>query len=561
MTAGVPLAGYQRKGSHPPSGHTTLGHMGPVRLLTTVLLCLVGSGLVAPAAGAQAPTDPAAWLYDPGNVVEIDMTLPQTSIDALNADPGEYQNGTLTLTAGGEQYGPFNVGIRLKGSGSFRDLSGKAAFKVKLPRAPDPTFLGLRTLTLNNMVQDRSMIHEGLAYEAFRSAGVAAPRTGYAYVRVNGEDYGVYLNLETIDRVMLPRWFGSTQHLYEGEYDAQGGVDVIPGNAGRFGVDEGDGADLSDLNALIAAVNGDDGDWSDRMAAVADLQQMTRMWAVEKYIGHWDGYSGRRAFNQPNNYFLHSDSSGIFRMLPWGTDQTWTQRLAFDGEAGVMFARCLADASCSSMYRDAVREVRSRIGELDLDARAASTAALLAPWQQKDPRREYSLEDIRTAVEATRGFLKVRPDDAAEWLDLHVSQPPTGTPAVSPPTEKPAVSPTGPAPDLRSPLLGMRTGPRQRALRNRGVIVRIRCDEPCTYRIYGRLDLRRGGHKIALKQRRGQLPANRTTRQRLVLSSLSVRSLRRALRRGARVRARVLARVRDRTGNLTVRSRLVRLTR
>ena len=85
-------------------------------------------------------------------------------------------------------------------------------------------------------------------------------RTGYAYVRVNGEDYGVYLNLETIDRVMLPRfWFGSTQHLYEGEYDAQGGVDVFPGNAGRFGVDQGDEADLSDLDALIAAVNGDGG--------------------------------------------------------------------------------------------------------------------------------------------------------------------------------------------------------------------------------------------------------------------------------------------------------------
>ena len=107
--------------------------MGPVRLLTTVSLCLVGSALAAPAAGAQAPTDPAAWLYDPGHVVEIDMTLPQTSLDALNAVPDEYQDGTFKLTTGDEQYGPFNVGIRLKGSASFRDLSGKAAFKVKLP--------------------------------------------------------------------------------------------------------------------------------------------------------------------------------------------------------------------------------------------------------------------------------------------------------------------------------------------------------------------------------------------------------------------------------------------
>ncbi len=249
------------------------------------------------------------------------------------------------------------------------------------------------------------MIHEVLAYEAFRSAGIAAPRTGYAYVRLNGSRTTAFTSTSRrLIAVMLPRWFDSTQHLYEGEADTQGGVDVLPGNAGRFGVDEGDEADLSDLSALIAAANGDGGDWSDRMAAVADLQQMTRMWAVEKYIGHWDGDTGRRAINQPNNYFLHSDSSGIFRMLPWGTDQTWGVRLAFGGEAGVMFDKCLTDASCSSMYRDAVREVRSAIDELDLDAQAASTAALLAPWQEKDPRREDPLEYIQAFVKATKGL-------------------------------------------------------------------------------------------------------------------------------------------------------------
>ena len=45
-----------------------------------------------------------------------------------------------------------------------------------------------------------------------------ASRTGYAYVRVNGSDYGVYLNVETLDDVSLPRWFASTGHLYEGTY-------------------------------------------------------------------------------------------------------------------------------------------------------------------------------------------------------------------------------------------------------------------------------------------------------------------------------------------------------
>ena len=87
----------------------------------------------------------------------------------------------------------------------------KAAFKLKLAHTvKGQRFLGLKTLTLNNMVQDPSMVHELLAYEAFRAVGIPAPRTGYAFVRVNGADYGVYLNVETLDDVSLPRWFSST---------------------------------------------------------------------------------------------------------------------------------------------------------------------------------------------------------------------------------------------------------------------------------------------------------------------------------------------------------------
>jgi spore coat protein CotH len=61
------------------------------------------------------------------------------------------------------------------------------------------------------------------------------------------------------------------------------------------------------------------------MSAVADLDQMTRMWAAEAYLGHWDGYASWNT----NNYYLHADGDGRFTMLPWGTDQTLVDRTAF----------------------------------------------------------------------------------------------------------------------------------------------------------------------------------------------------------------------------------------
>jgi len=115
--------------------------------------------------------------------------------------------------------------------------------------------------------------------------------------------------------------------------------------------------------------------------------------------------------------------------------------------------------------------------------------------------------------------------------------------------------------DSTSPRLGLRTGSRQRPLRNRGVIVRVRCNEPCSYRVGGRLNIKRGKRKITLRQRTGSLRANRTGRLRLRFTSRSAKVLRRALRRNRRVRVRVEVRVRDRAGNLTRGNRLFRLVR
>jgi len=382
-------------------------------------------------ASADPSPDPASWLFEPTAVARIELTLPPASLAGLEEVPDEYQPGTLSLRGTGGEVGPLEVGIRLKGSvGSFRPLSGKAAFKVKLDEYVDgQTLLGLKKLTLNNMVQDPSMIHETLAYEAFRAAGVPASRTGYAFLTVNGEDYGLYLNVETLDKVSLPRLFASTRHLYEAGY----ATDVTPGGAAAYEVDEGKKSERGDLEALIAAADGGSGDWSDGVAPFADLDEMTGAWAVERYIGHWDGYAGRALPTTPNNYYLHSDDSGLFTMLPWGTDQTWRERLPFDADGGLLLDRCLGDASCAALYREAVRRARDTIGGLGLPHRIEEIAAAIRPWQVADPRREQTMKQVDLAVAGVGEFVERRAEDVAVWLgEPRPPAPPPALPTVTP---------------------------------------------------------------------------------------------------------------------------------
>ena len=88
-----------------------------------------------------------------------------------------------------------------------------------------------------------------------------------------------------------------------------------PGEAGTYEIDEGDEDDRADLEALVTAANATGGDWSEGIAATADLGEMTRMWAGEQYLGHWDGYSVETLATTPNNYYLHSDDAGLFSMV------------------------------------------------------------------------------------------------------------------------------------------------------------------------------------------------------------------------------------------------------
>lgn len=502
----------------------------PPRGAHLALLAAVAAALLAAAFPAAAGADegPAAWLFDPEAIVEIELDLPPETVAALEEDPkGDYRPATFTVRAAGVPERTLAVGVKLKGHGSFRGLDGKAAFKVKFNELVKGQKLdGLKKLTLNNMVQDRSMLHETLAYEAFRGVGLPAPRTGYAKLTVNGVLYGLYLNVETYDDVWLPRWFETTAHLLEGEYEFVNGVgigaDAHPGRTHLFEVDEGDEEDLWDLDALVVAATAEGGAWSQGMEAVADLEQMVRFWAVERYIGHWDGYAGRLGVGAtPNNFYLHSDASGRFTMLPWGTDQTWEKRLSFHEPGGLLLNRCLADAACAAAYGEAVAAVGAQIAALPLAERAQRVAALLAPVQaQEDPaRRESDVRQIRAAVLQTLRFIAARPHDLADS---------PAPPLPSPLLPGSGAAAQGPPPPARPARLG------RAELNGRVVFASVLAFAPGRAVLI--VELRRGAAWAAACRAESRAPAPRRHRLACRLRPAALRALRDRPRR-ARVRA------------------------
>ncbi len=419
------------------------------------LLAAAMASFALAAAPAAAAEDPAAWMYSPRTVSEINLTLPPSSYKELEEHPEDaYVPGTFAIAetdgvpgTAGAFTTPIEVGVRLKGGefGSLRTLDQKAAFKIKFGEFVEgQTFLGLEKLTLNNMVEDPSMTHETAAYEAFRALGVPSSHTGFAFLRVNGESFGLHLNIETLDKIALEKRFGPflspPQHLYEGEY----GADVTPARFGELEVDEGKKKEKGDLEALVAAVADPTPSFSGAVGPLTDLSEMARMWAVEKYSGQWDGYSGRTGEKQPNNYYLYSDASGRFQMLPWGTDETWGEQIGFEAAGGVLFNGCLGDPGCKATYRQALASSLTALNGLGLDDVVRCTAERLRPWQQleaaeKSPthpeRVPFSAGQIASGVASTRDFIADRPGELASFLGVSTPAPPASQPC-PPPTQR-----------------------------------------------------------------------------------------------------------------------------
>jgi hypothetical protein len=367
----------------------------------------------ANAAAAEGPDEPDAdpsWLFDPLVVNEIDLAIPPAGIESLNAWPDTYTDATITVRRTGHDPQVLAVGVRLKGNASFRTLEGKAAFKIKVNHSvPGQRLAGLRSLTLNNMLQDPSMLAEAVTAKVFADFGVPSARVGYAYVRVNGADFGLYSNVESINEDFAADRFATTQHLYEGER----AVDVTPTAVAGFEVDAGSSDDTSDLQALVTAAGTPAAGWLAAVSARLDLDEAVRAWAAEHTASHWDGYS----VAEPNNYYLHSDASGRFSMIPSGTDQSWDNPVDFgDRGEGVLFDSCITDPTCRAAYVDTLTDHAPLIASSAWSDLAAAIDTAITPWRTLDPRKEMSPDDPDFGAAAKRAHIAARGAQLAAGL-------------------------------------------------------------------------------------------------------------------------------------------------
>ena len=320
-------------------------------------------------------TDKAAPFYNPVVVSNIKLELPQASVNELNNNPytAIYQRAAVTITTADGVVTRLNdIGIRLKGQATRTNLYGKAPMKLKFDAfVPEQKFMGLTRMTLNSMAQDPSFIHEAASYRIYRAMGVIAPRTTYSWVTLNNADFGLYMNIESIDEQMLKRWIKPV-HLYSSNFYL---TDLDYRQNWAFDTNYGD-TNRSDLDAAVAVSVLDGEAWWNAVNKIADMDAVIKLMATDIYTSNWDGYTDV----VQNNYYAVFDDQGKLRIIPWGQDATFpmdpSAQLDWLGRGpafrnfgnqtrSVMLRKCVAYDPCANLLVKAQVAAKNKVAEIN----------------------------------------------------------------------------------------------------------------------------------------------------------------------------------------------------
>lgn len=277
----------------------------------------------------------AASVFAPDKLLAFELTVAPHDLAHMQANARDEVPVPAQLSIGKLDVG--TVGLRYKGStGTLHSVLDerrtdsyfpKLSLKILFDFAePGRRFCELRRLNFHSMIYDGSLMRERLCYQAFRDAGITAPRCSHAMVFVNGSFAGIFSMVEQIDAAFVCDRFGDDDHsiLYK---------EVWPTNpnAGRYREKERHnpaGRPHDVMTKLARDVRAAaDTELPAIVGKHADLDQLTRHFVLDHALKNWDGVRGwtsATATDKPwnHNYYWFVSAQDRLTLMPWDLDAT-----------------------------------------------------------------------------------------------------------------------------------------------------------------------------------------------------------------------------------------------
>lgn len=365
-------------------------------------------------AGAQSIDD----LFNPDVLQDVRLLVNERDLEQLRAD---YQANTYypaDLHWGGLRVR--NVGIRSRGNGSRNPQ--KLGLRVDFNRyVTGQTFLGKKSVVLDNLWQDPSMVREVAAMALFARLGQPAPRESFARVYINDRYEGLYALVEAVDESFLSRTLGDGsgalfEYRWQGPYWFEDLGDALePYQALWEAETRKNDAPVTlhgPIRDMTRAINQPvDAAWRTGVDRFVDLPQVVTHAAIEAFLAEKDGLAGEWGVN--NVYLYRRPGTEIHRVLPWDRDNAFQ-----DAEASIfarvgshrLLAGALAFADLRAQYLAVLERCAAVSAEGGwLEGVVSRSAALIDAAVVSDVRKPYDNAAYASEVAVLVSFARLRP--------------------------------------------------------------------------------------------------------------------------------------------------------
>jgi spore coat protein CotH len=355
-------------------------------------------GLISSAVTASAQTQ--AELFDDTKLQTVEIVMHSRDWSDLHANFLTNDHYPCDVIWNGLRMR--NTAVRSRGNGSR--YQAKPGLELTFDHyATQQRFLGLRSLVLDNLVTDPSMIRESTAMALMRRVGVAAPREAPARVFVNGAFAGLYMLVEPVDTVFAQKAFDQPGLLFEYRWTYPffatfpgDGLDVYATLFESRNVGVHSTAELyAPMRELFRTINETPVGEFAQVDHYLDLASLLRTLGASTFMAEWDGVFG---YDGMNNFYLYRMGDQA-RLIPWDRDQAFhavDYPLLAGALENVIGRRVLEEPALRAAYVQAVAETMA--------------AAEGDGWLEREFARQYAL--IHEA--AVADTLKIATNEAFE---------------------------------------------------------------------------------------------------------------------------------------------------
>jgi hypothetical protein len=230
-----------------------------------------------------------------------------------------------TLTVDGQTYR--DVGVHFRGNTSYMGVGLKNSLNLSIDfKHKNQRLMGYRTLNLMNSASDPTMMRIALYHEIARQY-FPAPKANWVRVAINGESWGVYVNLQQINSDF-------TEENFKSSKGARWKLPVNMGGGSGFGYlgddperykrayqikskdDPKAWTDLVNFCKILNTVAPDK--LEQALAPVLDIDGALRYLAIDKALINNDGYWVRAS-----DFMVYQDTNGRFHVIPADANETF----------------------------------------------------------------------------------------------------------------------------------------------------------------------------------------------------------------------------------------------